>query len=342
MQLKLRILHDVPDALLCADSDQLYDLLGGPTLIHLYGSSSDNRLFVTTLLHGNEDTGWLAIRELFAKYVAPGATHKLPRDLSIFIGNVAAARLRLRRFDDQPDYNRVWPGAKDIDSAESRLMREVVEAMDQYRLFASVDIHNNTGINPHYACLTWLDNSFFYLATLFSRTVVYFQQPPGTQTATFSARCPAIALECGKPGSPGSVDHALRFLEACLHLRVFPSHPFPRGDMDLFHTVATIKISEQTTFGFGLDNCMLNLEPGLDQLNFRELMPGTVFGSINGNGITGLTATDINGMDMTECYFTLRGKQIVTKHPLIPAMLTCDSRVIRQDCLCYLMERMVF
>ncbi|MDT8363045.1 MAG: M14 family metallopeptidase [Nitrosomonas sp.] len=342
MQLKLRVLHEVPEALLSAGSDQLYDLLGGPTLIHLDGNSTGDRLFVSTLLHGNEDTGWLAIRALLAKYIASGSRHRLPRGLSIFIGNVAAARLRLRRFDDQPDYNRVWPGSKDVDSAESKLMREVVEVMSQYKLFASVDIHNNTGTNPHYACLTWLDDPFFYLATLFSRTVVYFQQPLGTQTTAFSTRCPAVAFECGKPGSPGSTGHALQFLESCLHLHAFPSHPFPKHDMDLFHTVATVKISDQATFGFGLDNHTLNFSPDLDRLNFHELMPGTVLGSVNGRGIIGLAATNGEGVDVTERYFALRDKQLVTRHPLMPAMLTCDSRVIRQDCLCYLMERMAF
>jgi len=339
-QLTLRILHAVPDALLSAESDQLDDLLGGPTLIHLDGSESEDRLFVSTLLHGNEDTGWLAIRALLTKYAARKTAYKLPRSLSIFIGNVAAARLRLRRFDGQPDYNRVWPGSKDVDSAESRLMRKVVDEMAQYRLFASIDIHNNTGINPHYVCLTWLDDSFFYLATLFSRTAVYFQQPPGTQAAAFSARCPAVAIECGKPNSPGSVDHALQYLEDCLHLRTFPTHPFPKRDIDLFHTVATVRIDEHTSFGFGSDPCALNFDPALDQLNFRELPPGSVFGSVNGDGQTGLMVTDENGRDVTERYFALHGKQLITRRPLMPAMLTRDTRVIRQDCLCYLMERM--
>ena len=28
--------------------------------------------------------------------------------------------------------------------------------------------------------------------------------------------------------------------------------------------------------------------------------------------------------------------------PVMPAMLTLDERVIRQDCLCYFMERLVY
>jgi succinylglutamate desuccinylase len=334
MSPKLSILHEVPQALLNASSDSLYELLGGSTLIHLEGERKD-RLFVSTLLHGNEDTGWLAVRALFEKY----ASCKLPRSLSIFIGNVDAARLRVRRLDHQPDYNRVWPGVLGPDTPESMLMKEVVSEMDAYKLFASVDIHNNTGTNPHYACITRLDESYFYLATLFSRTVVFFQQPLGTQTSVFSARCPSVALECGKPGSTGSVEHALQFLEDCLHLQSFPARAFPRHDMDLFHTVATVKICENTTFGFGLGPEMLKFNPALDQLNFREIDPGTPFGLVEGSGVLGLNVTSGTGQNVTEHYFALRDRELVTKRPLMPAMLTCDTKIIRQDCLCYLMER---
>lgn len=334
MSLKLSILRAVPQILLTTPSDSLYEILGGPTLIHLEGERKD-RLFVSTLLHGNEDTGWLAVRALFEKYAAC----KLPRSLSVFIGNVDAARLRARRLDHQPDYNRVWPGALASETPESMLMKEVVSEMDTYELFASVDIHNNTGTNPHYTCITRLDESYFYLATLFSRTVVFFQQPLGTQTSVFSARCPAVALECGKPGSAGSVEHALQFLEDCLHLQSFPTHAFPGDDMDLFHTVATVKVCEDTTFGFGPGPEMLKFDPALDQLNFRELDPGTSFGLVEGNSLFGLKVMNGIGQNVTENYFALRGHALVTKRPLMPAMLTCDTRIIRQDCLCYLMER---
>ncbi len=337
MSLKLSILHEVPQVLLNAPSDSLYELLGGPTLIHLEGGRED-RLFVSTLLHGNEDTGWLAIRTLFAKY----ASSKLPRSLSVFIGNVEAARWRVRRLDHQPDYNRVWPGASGPDTPESALMKTVMDEMDAYPLFASVDIHNNTGTNPHYACITWLDDSCFYLATLFGRTVVHFQQPSGTQTGAFSSRCPAVALECGKPGSVGSVEHAVQFLEACLHLQDFPTRAFPRCDMDLFHTVATVKVDEHTVFGFGPGHGVLRFDPALDRLNFRELRPGTAFGSVEDGAWPGLKVTNGDGHDVTEQYFALRDNRLITKRPLMPAMLTCDVRVIRQDCLCYLMERKAY
>jgi succinylglutamate desuccinylase len=203
----------LPPGLLDLPAARLGEVLPGPTLIHLPGRRTPP-LFVSVLLHGNEDTGWLAAQSVLKKY----ATTELPRALSLFIGNIDAARCGLRRLDGQPDYNRVWPGSEETQPVELAMMQQVVDAMRARGVFASIDIHNNTGLNPHYACVNRLEQDFLHLATLFSRIVVYFIRPLGVQSAAFAELCPAVTLECGKPGTPGSIEHAADFMEACLHL----------------------------------------------------------------------------------------------------------------------------
>ncbi|MFA7388315.1 MAG: succinylglutamate desuccinylase/aspartoacylase family protein, partial [Thiohalobacteraceae bacterium] len=151
----LRTLEAVPTVLLDTAPAGLNTLLGGPTLLHLPGRHPEP-LFVAVLLHGNEDTGFFAVRELLRRY----QSKMLPRALSVFIGNVAAAEQGLRRLDGQPDYNRVWPGSEEPSSAEHAMMAAVVEAMARRKVFASVDVHNNTGINPHYGCVNRVDHRY--------------------------------------------------------------------------------------------------------------------------------------------------------------------------------------
>ena len=55
------------------------------------------------LLHGNEDTGWGAVRQLRTK----DDGRELPRALSLFVGNVSAAKKGVRRLDGQLDYNHI-------------------------------------------------------------------------------------------------------------------------------------------------------------------------------------------------------------------------------------------
>ncbi len=327
----------LPSGLLDLPAARLAELLPGPALIHLPGRHVPP-LFVSVLLHGNEDTGWQAAQTVLKKY----ATAELPRALSLFIGNVEAARAGLRRLDGQPDYNRVWPGGEEVHPAEQAMMQQVVDAMRARGVFASLDIHNNTGLNPHYACVNRLEQPFLHLATLFSRTVVYFIRPRGVQSAAFAELCPAVTVECGKPGTPGSVEHAAGFMEACLHLSEFPQHPVAPHDVDLFHTVATVKLPEDASFGFGTLAADIDFVPELDHFNFRELAHGDLWGQVKAGSAARLQVLDESGADIGERLFDYQQNEIRLRRPLMPAMLTRDERVIRQDCLCYLMERIAY
>ena len=209
----------LPDGLLEAEATELLDLLGAPTLIHLPGEKKEP-LFVSTLLHGNETTGFYAIQRLLREY----RDRPLPRSVSLFIGNVEAAAAEQRRLDHQPDYNRIWPGTDAGDCPEVSMMQQVVDNMRERHPFASLDVHNNTGINPHYACINRVDNQFLHLAAQFSRTVVYFIRPLGVQSMAMSYICPAVTLECGKVGQMHGVDHAISYLDACLHERTKRRH----------------------------------------------------------------------------------------------------------------------
>ncbi|MEN9230510.1 MAG: M14 family metallopeptidase [Thermostichus sp. DG02_5_bins_236] len=334
----LTVLDHLPDQLLALNAHQLYDRLSGPTLIHLSGRR-DPALFVSVLLHGNEVTGWQAIQRLLSHY----AQRELPRSLSLFIGNVQAARQGQRRLDGQPDYNRIWgPGS----TPEHAIAQAVIQQMQQRGVFASIDIHNNTGTNPHYACVNHLDAPSLHLAGLFGRTVLYFTKPEGVQSMAFGHFCPAVTLECGKPDHPHGTQHAYEFLEACLHLSRIPQRPVLSQDIDLFHSVAIVKIPDQVSFSFGDaetrqsnggSQAHICFPPDLDHLNFQEIPPHTRIGWTN-NGFH-LDVQNEQGQDVADRFFYAQDGEIRTTVPLMPGMLTLNSRIIRQDCLCYLMER---
>ncbi|MDD3448897.1 MAG: M14 family metallopeptidase [Gammaproteobacteria bacterium] len=328
----LTVLDRLPPGLLDADPLDLHGVLGGPTLIHLPGRR-EQPLFVSTLLHGNEVSGLLALQALLRRYVGV----ELPRALSVFIGNVAAARDGLRHLPGQPDFNRIWkPGP----TAEHAMARRVIEEMRPRRPFVSVDVHNNTGVNPHYGCVNRLDHRFLHLAALFGRTVVYFTQPDTVQSRAFAELCPAVTLECGKSRDPLGVERATAFLDACLRLAAVPEHPVAAHDLDLFHTVARVEVEQGLRFGFGECGESLCFPGDMDHLNFRELPADTVLATRpDGARGTGLVAVDEAGRNVTARYFGLAQGQVRLLRPLMPSMLTLDATVIRQDCLCYVMER---
>ncbi len=332
--LNLHQLDHVPERLMDIDARDLHTLLPGPTLLHLEGHDP-YPLFVSILLHGNEITGLLAIQKLLKKY----PRHALPRSLTVFFGNIDAAKAGLRRLKGQPDYNRIWPGTDHPDCPESKLMHQVWSIMRDRRIQMSIDIHNNTGRNPLYGCINRLQPRFLNLAALFGRLVVYFLRPKGVQSMAFAPLCPAVTLECGKPGVAQGVERAADFVDTCLHLSEIPDRLPGKGSIDLFHTVAQIKIRPGCNFSFTETTADLLFRSDLDHLNFTELPPGIALGEVHSD-VVPLVAIDDEGRDVTDRYFEVREGKLRLRQKVMPSMLTLDERIIHQDCLCYLMERL--
>jgi len=330
----LTILHELPDGFLEASAGGLHQVMPGPTLVHLPGRRTPP-LFVSVLLHGNEDTGLRAIQAVLARH----ASRELPRALSLFVGNVRSAAVGQRRLEDQPDYNRIWPGAPAGHLAEHAMASAVVDAMRERGIFVSVDIHNNTGLNPHYACVSRIDRAFLQLATLFSRIVVHFRQPLGTQTSAFAQLCPAVTLECGKPGTAGGEAHAADFIDALLHLDHLPAHPVARHDLDLYESVGLVRIRDEVEFAFGEHEAPLSFVPDLDHFNFRDLPAGTCLAQVAPDLERPLRVAAPDGAEVGARYFEVVDGRLLTRVPVMAAMLTLNRCVIRQDCLCYLMQR---
>jgi succinylglutamate desuccinylase len=330
----LNVVEGFPEELLEVGAREVANVLQGPTLFHIPGKRPEP-LFVSVLLHGNEDGGWEAVRSLLAGH----GRKVLPRALSLFVGNVAAARENRRFLDGQADYNRIWTGGG---AAERVMAGEIVSAMAAKRVFASIDIHNNTGMNPHYSCLYRLDNRSLNLAVLFSRTVVFARKPEGAQTQTFSRICPSVTIECGQQGKSRGADHARQFVEASLRMAELSDCPVPEHDVDLYHIVAVVKVREEVDFRFGAGAGGLSLRADLDRINFCRLEKDTSFGTVTGPPGRYLSVRDEGGGDATEHYFRTRGGSLLTRVPVMPSMFTTSAEAVRQDCLGYFMERISY
>ncbi|MDJ0641471.1 MAG: M14 family metallopeptidase [Erythrobacter sp.] len=330
----LTILDAVPAGLLDCEARNLHALLGSPTLIELPGRSGAP-LFVSALIHGNEDSGLGAIQRVLRRF----AGAPLPRPLMLLIGNVEAAREGRRKLPGQPDFNRIWPGAEsDIDSPEARTMAEVHRRVIEREAFAAIDIHNNTGRNPHYAVLCVKDARVMGLSSMFAPKGVLFRGLPGTQTASFSGSIPAITIECGQPGREENAQAAGRFLESVLTLAELPSGGVRGDEFELFHTLVQVRVKSEIDFSDDQNRSWLRLEGGLDRLNFEPIDGGTLIGRTNHP--MPLEAIDEGGRDLASAFFSVDGGELRLTRSAIPAMLTTDERIIRQDCLCYLMERL--
>lgn len=328
----------MPDGVLEVDASGLQQVLPGPSLIHLPGEI-EQPLFLSVLLHGNETTGFQALQRLLKE----NGTQRLPRAVSIFIGNVEAAAQGSRVLPGQSDFNRIWPDAAgkpsaDASEAEARMTAHILNEMLVRNVFASVDLHNTSGRNPHHACITDINAANLHLASLFSRQILHFQSPEGVQNMAFAGICPAITAECGQAGRSDGVGLTAEFLHRCLHLKNLPQ-ALPEGDFELYRSMVRVKVPEQIHFSFGESDAPLRFISELDGYNWRELPAGTEIAQVIGLPGAVLDVRSPDGSDLATEFLVREGNKLRTRRSLVPAMVTLDKNIIRQDCLCYFLER---
>jgi hypothetical protein len=317
--------------------EKLDELLPGPSLIRIRGERGQP-LFVSILLHGNETTGFLALQRLLSGFGAPH--HLLPRPLLLFVGNIAAAARGLRKLDGHADYNRIWKGDR---YPEHLLARQLLSEIAESKPFAAVDLHNNTGKNPHYGCINRIDNASLALARRFSRTIVWFTEPHEVLSIALSELCPSVTLECGMSGDPAGTSHVENYLRHCLELPEETLFAPPANHhSDLFHTTARITLPEgiRAQFGQYAEHTDICFREDLEMLNFERLPAGTVLGHYR-KKLPVLTVTDNQNREVTGRYLQCNEGCITTRVPIVPSMFTHDLKIIRQDCLGYIMEPFV-
>ncbi len=328
----LTIRHDLPPEFADCEARDLHRILREPTLVHLPGAQ-EPPLFVSILLHGNEITGLLAVQEMLRRR----AGRPLPRALTLFIGNVAAARYCQRYLPGQPDYNRIWCSGRD---QEHEMTREVLQRMRARGVFAAIDIHNNTGRNPRYTIIAQRTPAHLALARQFSHIVVYATCPDTTCTYAFARIAPAVTVEAGISGQDEGTLHVADYLETCLHLDRLETADNDEH-LSLFHTVAVVKVPWERSFGFSDADVDLRFHSEIDRYNFQELEPGTCLAKLRpGVDSICLDVRESDGSRHADEYFAVHGDELRLTRRVMPAMLTTDEDIIRMDCLCYLMERM--
>ncbi len=311
---------------------ELMTALGGPTLFDLRRQGRPP-LFVSTLLHGNETSGWDAVRRIALRDDAAEFSWM------VFLGNVRAAAQGARSLPEQPDFNRIWNAGSDDEEdravsgadiwqddsqtppSETRLAKAVTQAAQAAQPFFAVDVHNNSGHNPPYSVITSLDETTLAAAAAFSPLAIHARQPAGVQTRRFSRFCPAVTIETGQPEDPQSAERAETYLLRCLREGRPPRAE--RSNLALYENIVRVTVKGD-----------VEPHPGLERLNFGVAAPGQCIAH-RGE----LVAQDSHGRVVTDEFLDSNGTATRLRRSVTLSMYTSDVAIARQDCLCYFMTQ---
>ena len=165
----LRVETALDPTILDLPATELLSVLDGPTLFDLTLPDQDP-MFVSVLLHGNEVSGWDAVRSILKEQRQKGQD----TSMLLLVGNVEAASEGVRALDGQTDFNRIWEEER---GKKFHWAEEVIERVSSKKPWFALDIHNNTCPNPHHAVITDMNPSTLSAARKFSKTAIFAMQP---------------------------------------------------------------------------------------------------------------------------------------------------------------------
>jgi hypothetical protein len=241
----------------------------------------------------------------------------------------------MRHLPGQADYNRIW---EDGDSSENKLAMDVIEYAKSQDLFASIDVHNNTGKNPHYGCINIVSEEFLNLVSYFGDHTVFFTEPHNVQSMAFSKFCTSTTIEAGLPGEQVGIDASLHFVDTIFNLDKLVSNPEKERN-EVFHTLARMKVHQEARIDFDDDiesEADLSLVSNIDSRNFQIIQKNTHLGFIKDLNL--IWVEDNQGRDITKQFFRIENGELLTNRLFIPSMFTKDVYVMKEDCLGYIME----
>lgn len=318
-----QLIEELPDLFFEIGPQDLYRCFPKPTLLHIGGQRS-NGLFISTLLHGNETTGFFALQKFLSQ-----RQQTLPRDLWILFGNIEAAREAKRHLPHQPDYNRIWEGDH---GPEWKMASEIISFLRNQPIDLAIDIHNTTGRNPFYIAAPSINKKVMLYGELFSRHFVHYLTPEGTLASALNRAlnggCAAFVIECGQSGNDNTHSRVCEFIDLCLSRFDLHSSSVHPPDIDIYQSIAKIKLFPESD---------IILDQHFDLQNFSELEVEREFCKMkSGHRFEVLTH---EGNDLFDEYFKMENKSILIKKKFIPSLLSGDPTIYRSDALGYVMTR---
>lgn len=322
-------LHDIPE-----DASAFLAALGGPCAIRLTGRDSGRVRAVTTLLHGNEPSGFRAVHRWLREERVPAV------DTLLIIASVdaalAAPGFAYRMLPGRPDLNRCFLGP--FDSPEARLAQEILRMLRKEEPEAVIDVHNNTGHNPPYGVGVEPTREALWLTGLFGERFVWSHLQLGALMEA-TTDIASVTVEVGRSGDPAADEVAYAGLERFLQQEKLFEPDSSESPQVLVMPMrarlrpgATLEIADTRVPG-----AHLTIRTDLDRHNFERVEAGTQIGWSDWHELP-LELIDETGEDRAADFFQLSEGRLRTRQPMIPIMITTDAVAAAGDCLFYIVR----
>ncbi|PMR70264.1 succinylglutamate desuccinylase/aspartoacylase domain-containing protein [Halomonas heilongjiangensis] len=321
-----------------ADVESWLQALGGPVWLVLEGEDDRRCRVVTTLLHGNEPSGALALHRWLAERPRPRTR------LAVLLANVRGAlsppTFTHRHTLDDRDLNRCF--RPPFAGPDGELAWTIIQDLETWAPECVIDLHNTSGNGPAFAVTTRRHPVIEALAGRFCEQLIVTDLRLGSLMELplripGLAECPVFTLECGgalQPGAREVADGLYRLLAECSDLTVLPSAP---GLEVLVHPLR-VELRPGASVAYDRSprpDVDLTLWVRIDEHNRGVTSPAAPLGWLGHHGLACLQARDGDGREHVGELFCVREGRLHARRPLRLFMATTNSEIARSDCLFY-------
>lgn len=306
-----------------------------PICIYLEGKDTSRTRALSTLLHGNEPSGFYALINWLKERKMPAV------NVIVFIPSVLAAlrepHFHNRTTDSGIDLNRVF--LPPFTTTEGKIAQEMLGILEFIQPESLVDIHNTSGISPDFSVVCKDSELNQKIAALFTNEYIIFNLRLNTLVEAVVSQFPSVVIECGGADDPESIINAQRGIDKYLLAddlsSVYADHLNVRDNPIRIKLKPELQLDYHNKYIDGFD---LVLPTDADKYNSSVIQSDDFVGWVGGKGLEVFDCVNMPQEDSIEHYFYIKNNELRAKVNLRLYMVTTRLEIALSDCLFYLLK----
>ncbi|NMP32582.1 hypothetical protein HII17_13530 [Thalassotalea sp. M1531] len=309
--------------------------LSASTVIDFVQSDDLPWRVITTLLHGNEPSGFYAIHKL----IKESAFSELSVNVRIVLGSIEAAQYKpeftQRYLTDGMDINRCF-GSNSLSQYYLRAQM-LASSIRQVEPEAIVDLHNTSGDSPAFGVSCHQSHQHLSLTGLFCQSMIISHIRLGALMEQ-DFGCPVVTIECG--GATKDSSHHLTYKGIVRYLNCEDkSNEELAFQVEVIYHPMRVRVVGNTSLAFANEAASyasVTLRADIEEVNFINNINGMHIGWVDANGLSNLELEEPQLHGKISDYFAVQDGKLVGDADLRIFMATSRTDIALNDCLFYI------
>ncbi|MGX5172945.1 hypothetical protein ACUR5C_02810 [Aliikangiella sp. IMCC44653] len=316
-----------------ADLIQFLDVFTGLSVIDIPGIDNKRTRVLTTLIHGNEPSGFIACYEWLKSGLTPAT------NVRILICNPEAASTKPvfthRYIDLDKDLNRYFGHSNQKKCVLGVRAGQIQALIEEVKPEAVIDIHNTSGSGPAFGVSISDSKGALALVNLFASKVILTELKVGAlMELEFNA--PIVTIECG--GAKDSVAHQIAYKGIQQFFALHNLFSLKAPMVKVYRQPVRVQLKNNASVGFAkvkLPTASLTMRLDIELLNSKKAQKNEFLGWYDETKPIPISALDQLNQDHTLDLFRFEKGSLLAKQDLQVFMATTLPDIATNDCLFY-------